>query len=116
MGVVYKGRDPAIDRPIAIKTLLPREDLPEASREEFRRRFEREARAAGGLNHPGIVVIHDVGRHQDSGELFLAMEYVEGESLEARLKRSGRLEPQSVADLGHQLATALAYAHARACR
>ena len=80
MGVVYEGRDPNIGRRVAIKTaraelLGSRED-----QEELLERFLREARAAGILNHPNIITIYDVG--EEDGTAFIAMEYVEGQSLE----------------------------------
>jgi hypothetical protein len=81
MGKVYKGRDSRLDRIVAIK-VLP-EEL--ASDPQFRERFEREARSVGSLNHPHICTLHDVGRHD--GVDFLVMEYLEGETLQDRLRR-----------------------------
>src|SRR5262245_28160424 len=79
MGEVYKARDTRLERTVAVKVLPA--DL--ASDPGARERFEREARAVAALNHPHICVLHDVGRH---GEIdFLVMEYLEGETLGARL-------------------------------
>jgi serine/threonine-protein kinase len=61
MGVVYKARDPKIDRLVAIKVIAPGEGPDPTEREQRRDRFQREARAAGRLTHPNIVTIHDVG-------------------------------------------------------
>ncbi|MBI3666062.1 MAG: serine/threonine protein kinase, partial [Acidobacteria bacterium] len=79
MGEVYRAKDTRLDRTVAIKV------LPEhlAANAESRQRFEREARAVSSLNHPHICTLHDIG-HQD-GIDFLVMEYLEGETLQARL-------------------------------
>src|SRR5881275_701426 len=80
MGEVYRARDTRLDRIVAIK-ILP----SDVSRPDARERFEREARAIAALNHPHICVLHDVG--QDRGMDYLVMEYLDGETLEQRLKR-----------------------------
>ena len=76
MGSLYLARDPAIDRLVAIKLL--RDDF---DNQELRERFAREARSAGRLRHPNIVVVFDVGDHE--GQPFIAMEYIPGETLGA---------------------------------
>src|SRR5216110_1925670 len=81
MGEVYRARDTRLDRTVAIK-VLPSQFSNQAERRE---RFEREARAVSSLNHPHICTLHDIGRQGDT--LFLVMEYIEGESLAARLQR-----------------------------
>src|SRR5688572_26625533 len=83
MGEVFRARDTRLDRTVAIKTLP--QDL--SRDEEFRRRFEREARALSALAHPNICTIHDVGRHVDGQDdiEFLVMEYIEGDTLAERL-------------------------------
>jgi serine/threonine protein kinase len=81
MGEVYRARDTRLNRTVAIK-VLPRH-LSE--RVDLRQRFEREARAIAGLNHPNICALHDIG--QEEGIDFLVMEYVEGETLSKRLKK-----------------------------
>jgi Tol biopolymer transport system component/tRNA A-37 threonylcarbamoyl transferase component Bud32 len=106
MGQVFRARDTRLDRIVAIK--LVRQEL--ADREDFRRRFEREARAISALNHPHICILHDVG--EQDGLPYLVMEYVEGETLAARLRRD-RLPIESVLRFGGQIAEALAAAHAR---
>ncbi len=109
MGRVYLAHDPHIDRKLAIKTIHPVEGLPAAEAEENRRRFLREAQAAGRLQHPGIVTIHDVGVHE--GISFIAMEFIEGDTLEAHTQ-PGRLLPLNrVVDFTIQACEALDYAH-----
>jgi len=104
MGEVYRARDTRLDRTVAIKV------LPEqlAQNPEVRGRFEREARAVGGLNHPHICGLYDVG-HQE-GVDFLVMEYLEGETLASRLAR-GPLPVEEALRFGIQVADALALAH-----
>ncbi len=81
MGEVYKARDTRLDRTVAIKV------LPEhiAGREDLRQRFEREARAVASLNHPNICTLHDIG--SESGAGYMVMEYLEGETLAARIEK-----------------------------
>jgi eukaryotic-like serine/threonine-protein kinase len=104
MGEVYRARDTRLDRTVAIK-VLPQHlaDTPEA-----RQRFEREARAVSALNHPHICTLHDVGS-QDGIE-YLVMEYVEGETLAARLEK-GPLPFEQVLKIGMEVADALDKAH-----
>jgi len=104
MGEVYKARDTRLDRTVAIK-VLP-EHLTENP--QSRQRFEREARAASSLNHPNICVLHDIGR-QDAID-FLVMEFLEGESLAARLEK-GPLPFAQLRQFGVEIASALAKAH-----
>ena len=81
MGEVYRAKDTRLDRTVAIK-VLPQHlaDTPEA-----RQRFEREARAVSALNHPNICTLYDVG--SQNGAEYLVMEYLEGETLAARLEK-----------------------------
>jgi hypothetical protein len=110
MGRVYLAYDPQIDRKVAIKIIQSFAALGGADLEEARARFLREARAAGKLIHPGIVTLFDVG--EANGLLYLAMEYVEGETLD-HCSRPERLLPATVAiELVAGAAEALAYAHA----
>jgi len=111
MGEVYRGRDPVLARPIAIKVLSPACALPADLQKEFRERFLREARAAASLNHPNIVAVYDAGV-RDDGTPFLVMELVEGASLEAIVSEDGPFAPTDAARAGEQLARALAVAHA----
>jgi eukaryotic-like serine/threonine-protein kinase len=111
MGVVYLARDPVIGREVALKTLSISPDAEEA--EEFRQRFLREAQAAGRLNHPGIVTVHDAGVDPQLGVSFMAMEFIEGRSLKD-LQRAGHAFAYSeVARIGAALAGALDYAHSK---
>jgi len=109
MGRVYLAHDPHIDRRVAIKTIHPLEGLGEAEARENRLRFVREAQAAGRLQHPGIVTIHDVGVHE--GTSFIAMEYIEGETLEAFTRPGALLPVEHVVELMAQACDALDYAH-----
>lgn len=109
MGVVYLARDPLIDRRVALKTL--RLDVDPDFAGEFRERFFREARAAGRLNHPGIVTIHDVGECPDTGLVYIAMEYIKGQDLKKMLGPDRRLHPSEAARIIAEIALALDYAH-----
>ena len=104
MGEVYRARDTRLERTVAIK-VLP-QHLAHTS--EARQRFEREARAVSSLNHPHICVLHDVGS-QDGTE-YLVMEYLEGETLSARLEK-GPLPLDVVLRYGVEIADALDKAH-----
>jgi Tol biopolymer transport system component len=104
MGEVYRARDTRLDRTVAVK-VLPR-NL--ADNPELRQRFEREARAVSSLNHPHICVLHDIGRHE--GIDFLVMEYLEGETLAARLAQ-GPLPLEQALQNAAQVADALSQAH-----
>src|SRR5579862_4613579 len=108
MGTVYRAKDPAMDRVVAVKTIL---SLAIASEQgsEFRERFYREARASGALAHPGIVAVFDVGEHE--GLPFLVMEFVDGQTLDVAVKKGERLTLERVCEIGQQIAEALAYAH-----
>ncbi len=106
MGAVYRAVDPLIEREVAIKTLLP--NLPPDVMDEVRERFIREARSAGRLNHPNIVTIFDVGEHD--GVAYIAMELLEGRSLQQILRDPERLPFDLAADLAAQVADALAAA------
>jgi TonB family protein len=108
MGAVYKARDPNIGRIVAIKTILS-SVLTGPLADEYRKRFQREARAAGILAHPGIVTVYDVD--EDAGTAFLVMEFVTGRTLASALDRGERFPFSGIYDLGSQLARALRYAH-----
>jgi len=110
MGRVLLGHDPEIDRQVAIKIVQGLPELDGEDRDAARRRFLGEARAAGKLLHPGIVTLFDVG--ELDGAPYLAMELVEGQTLD-RFCQPDRLLPVSVAlELVAVAADALAYAHA----
>jgi serine/threonine protein kinase len=103
MGAVHRAVDPLIERDVAIKTLLP--NLPPEIMGEVRERFLREARSAGRLNHPNIVTIYDVG--EQDGVAYIAMELLEGKSLQQILRETPRLPMATVADLVAQVADGL---------
>ena len=105
MSVIHRGYDPRIRRILAIKTLR----AEYAEREEYRYRFLTEARAAGTLTHPGIVTIFDVG--VVNGVPFIAMELLEGPTLESFVERRDRLPVRTVLRIVTQIADALDYAH-----
>jgi serine/threonine protein kinase len=108
MGAVYIARDPAMDRIVALKTIHSLA-LSGPQADEFRERFYREARAAGGLSHPGIVTIFDVG--EQDGVPYLVMEFIEGRTLAEAAKNGQRFTFERVCEIGEQIAEALAYAH-----
>ncbi len=108
MGVVYRARDPAINRMVAIKSISVVGQHPEAQ-EEYRQRFMREAEAAGRLSHAGIVTIFDVGEEPDTHTPYIVMEYVKGKSLE----QVGELSSRVAAALVRELAEALDCAHSQ---
>jgi len=109
MGVVYLARDPLIDRLVALKTL--RLDVDTEFEEQFRQRFLREARAAGRLNHRGIVTVYDVGEDPETGLVYIAMEYIEGQDLKARMQAEPPLRLDEIARIVAEIALALDYAH-----
>lgn len=111
MGTVYKGKDPAIDRLVALKTI--RIDFSENEDEinELRERLMREAQAAGGMSHPNIVTIYDVGQEGDFQ--YIAMEYLEGYTLESYLRKKSDLNYKIVAKIIMQVCEALSYAHSK---
>ena len=110
MGVVYRARDPKINRTVAIKTISLTNQSPEAE-SEFRERFRREAEAAGRLSHSGIVTLFDVGEEPDTHELYLVMECVNGKSFDKILEEIGRFAPDEAVRLAVELAEALDCAH-----
>ena len=105
MGEVYSARDPRLDRHVALK-ILHRHD----ARDDDLRRFANEARAAGSLNHPNIVAVHDVGAEDDVP--YVVTELLEGETLRARLDR-GQLPYRRALDYAAQMAAALDAAHVK---
>ena len=104
MGVVYSARDERLGRAVAVKTLSSLRD------ETARKRFWREARAAASVSHPNICQIYEIG--EDQGELFIAMELLEGESL-ADLVQRGPLSVSRAASIGLGMLSALSALHAR---
>jgi serine/threonine-protein kinase len=111
MGVVYRATDPFIGRTVAVKTLQLSEQGTGLTREELLNRFQTEARAAGLLTHPNIVVVYDAG--EEEGLFFITMELVEGKSLQALLD-CGQLFPlPRVFRIMEQACSALQFAHDR---
>ncbi len=108
MGEVHRGWDPSLDRAVAIKTLGGAGAPPGSDSERALARFEREATAAARLRHPGIVAVHEVGRH--AGRPFIVMDLVEGDSLEALL-RSGPVPRDRMVILAREIALAVDHAH-----
>ncbi|HYV86727.1 MAG TPA: serine/threonine-protein kinase [Patescibacteria group bacterium] len=107
MGTVHLGEDMVLGRRVAVKELAG----PLATVPEVRERFRREARALARISSPRVVQIFDL--YQEGGRQFLSMELCEGDSLAARLRKTGRLPAQEAARLGAQIAEALASAHGR---
>jgi serine/threonine-protein kinase len=111
LGVVYKGFDPVIKRPVAIKTI--RKDLAETPEQaaSFMARFRQEARAAGQLCHPNLVSVYEYW--EDDNQAFISMEYVEGVSLRECFRRQAAFSEAAIVSLAAQLLDALAHAHER---
>jgi serine/threonine-protein kinase len=107
MGVVYRALDPVLNRVVAIKTInmaLKQDEIA-----EYEARFYQEAQAAGGLNHPNIVTVYDIGK---SGTVaYMAMEFLEGDELAALLARGTALPVMRAVNIAMQVADGLAYAH-----
>ena len=109
MGVVYKARDPMLDRIVAIKTInltLPKEELA-----EYEARFYQEAKAAGGLSHRNIVTIHDIGRSERVA--YMAMEFLEGQELRRLMQAHAPIAIAQALGIGAQVAEGLQFAHDR---
>jgi serine/threonine protein kinase len=109
MGAVCLATDPAIDRPVAIKLVQTAVQLTAPELEKYRERFQREAKAAGRLSHPGIVTVFDVG-HTGEQTPFIVMEYVKGRTLQEIL-RPGPLPIAETLRLADGILDALGYAH-----
>jgi serine/threonine-protein kinase len=109
MGVVYRGIDPAINRPVALKTVRLDQAVPPSEKEELRTRLMREAQAAGQLSHPNIVTVFDVGSQGDI--YYIAMEYLKGYTLERAVQKKLTLNYKIFAKLIIQVCDALEYAH-----
>src|SRR5271165_655176 len=109
MGIVYLGRDTAINRMVAIKAIPLASEFSDAELAEARSRFFREAETAGRLNHPNIVTIYDVG--EERGLAYIAMEYLKGRHLSDYTKSSNLMEPRKVLQIIARTADALGFAH-----
>jgi serine/threonine protein kinase len=112
MGIVYKARDPKINRVVAVKTISLAGQPPEEEL-EYRERFHREAEAAGRLSHPGIVTIFDVGEEPETHAPYIVMEFVAGQSLDKVLlaRNDNKLPPEVALRVALELAEALDCAH-----
>ena len=112
MGIVYKARDPKINRVVAVKTISLAGQPPE-DEQEYRERFLREAEAAGQLSHPGIVTIFDVGEEPETRSPYIVMEFVAGQSLDKLLLSRGdrKLPVETSVQIALELAEALDCAH-----
>ncbi|HEY3282445.1 MAG TPA: serine/threonine-protein kinase [Armatimonadota bacterium] len=109
--IVYEALDPTMGRRVAVKELWLPPTLQGAAREERRERFRREARAAGGLSHPNIVTVYDIG--EEAGRLYVAMEYLEGPTLRQTLQVTPILPVHRAVEIALQVLAALGYAHSQ---
>lgn len=107
--IVYEAYDPAMNRRVALKELNLPSGVGDKQRGERRARFSREAKAAGSLSHPNIVTIFEVG--EDNGRPYIAMEYLEGNTLRQRLDIEGKLEVKDAVDIAVEVLAGLQYAH-----
>ena len=113
MGIVYLAKDPLIGRLVALKTIRAAAHADDDETKEFQQRFIREAQAAGILNHPSIVTVHDIGLDEPTNVSFIAMEYVEGQNLKEVLAQGRPLPFEQIGDIIAQVADALDFAHAK---
>jgi serine/threonine protein kinase len=109
MGIVYRGYDPVIKRPVAIKTIRRELIEDDDKTDTLSSRFHREAQAAGALSHPGIVSVYEYG--EDQGHAYIAMEYVEGTSLREYLVNGSAFDEHDSVSVMAQLLDALQFAH-----
>lgn len=109
MGTVYLGRDPKINRVVAIKTIAISQEFDEDEVASVRERFFREAETAGRLNHPDIVTVYDAGEEHDLA--YIAMEFLKGHHLSAHTRSEQLLPEELVITMMARVADALAYAH-----
>jgi serine/threonine-protein kinase len=107
MGVVYRANDPLLARTVAIKTVNISLDPEEMA--EYEARFYQEAKAAGGLNHPNIVTIHDIGK--SGNVVYMAMELLDGSELRSLMSPGEPLAAARAVEIAAQVADGLAYAH-----
>jgi serine/threonine protein kinase/Tfp pilus assembly protein PilF len=110
MGVTYRAIDKPLDRPVALKIINTDGQSHSA---EARERFMREARAAAALRHPNVATVYQFGVREETGQFFYAMELVEGETLEERVRRLGPLDVLTTIDIALQVTAALEAAEER---
>ena len=106
MGVVYKGEDPALDRTVALKTVILSADAE--GKADYQKRFFLEAKAAGRLSHPQIITVYDFGQEGDTA--YMAMEFLKGTELRTRMNESAISVAEAV-HIAEQIAEGLGYAH-----
>ena len=109
MGVVYRAEELALQRPVALKLILPEY----SSDEHFRERFRRESKIAAAIDHPNVIPVFDAG--DEGGVLFITMRLVEGTDLRALIDAEGPIEPLQAARIVRQVGAALDAAHAEEC-
>src|SRR5215471_7452417 len=107
MGVTYRATDTTLQRKVALKII--KTDIAERSA-DARERFIREARAAAALRHENIATVHQFGMSLETGQYFYAMELIEGETLDERVRRAGPLDARTTIDIAQQVTSALAAA------
>jgi serine/threonine protein kinase/Tfp pilus assembly protein PilF len=107
MGVTYRATDTSLQRKVALKII--RIDIAERSA-DARERFMREARAAAALRHENIATVHQFGMRLETGQYFYAMELIDGETLEERVRRAGPLDARTTIEIAQQVTSALAAA------
>src|SRR6266536_1539030 len=107
MGVTYRATDTSLQRKVALKII--KIDIAARSA-DARERFIREARAAAALRHEHIATVHQFGMRLETGQYFYAMELIEGETLEERVRRAGPLDARTTIQIGQQVTSALAAA------
>jgi eukaryotic-like serine/threonine-protein kinase len=111
MGVVYEAHDPSLNRPLALKVVRLLFAITDAEKESFERRFLSEARIAARLSHPGLVVVHDIGRDPETGILYIALERLQGKTLAEMTADGTRLPWRQALEITARAAEALDYAH-----
>src|SRR5262245_55422659 len=104
MGVTYRAIDMSLQRPVALK-LIASERVKRGA--EARERFMREARTAASLRHPNVATVYHLGIREENGQCFCAMELVEGETLETRVRRTGPLDALTTIEIALQVGSAL---------
>lgn len=109
--IVWEAYDPLMNRRIALKELNFPPGLSESDREMRIERFTREARAGGKMNHPNIVTVYDTG--QVEGRYFIAMELLDGNTLQQEIKKVGKLDPNRALEIAIAVANALQYTHSQ---
>ncbi|MBN1874986.1 MAG: protein kinase [Anaerolineae bacterium] len=111
MGSVYQAWDTRLNIPVALKEMLPQEELPPQLLEDLRQQFQREAVILARLDHPHLVSVIDF--FEEKGNAYLVMKYVEGENLDQRIERLGPLPEDEVVEIAAQMLDALSYCHSQ---